>query len=159
MSDMLVRLYDLPPLEPAVERVRGHDLYIRRAEPWDRRKVIEFARREFSENWADEVQMAFGQHPISLFVCDDSAGEIVGFAAYNCTLKDFFGPEGVLEAERGKGIGAALLLCCLYALKAEGYGYAVIGWAGPVDFYRKICGATVIEGSEPGVFWSLCRKR
>ena len=159
MSDLLVRLYDLPPLEPALERVRAAGLCVRRADPWDRRKVVEFTSREFSENWGDEIQMAFGHHPISMFVADDVAGEIKGFAAYHCTLLDFFGPEGVLEELRGKGVGAALLLACLHAMRSEGYGYAIIGWAGPIDFYKKICGATVIEDSEPGVFQSLCRGR
>ena len=159
MSDLLVRLYNLPPLEPALERVRAHGLWVRRAEPWDKRKVVEFACREFSANWGDEIQMAFTQHPISCWVCDDADGVIQGFAGYNCTLKDFFGPEGVLEELRGKGVGAAMLLGCLHSLRNEGYGYAVIGWAGPIDFYKKICGATVIEDSEPGVFASLCRNR
>ncbi len=34
----------------------------------------------------------------------------------------------------------------------KGYAYAVIGWAGPTEFYEKTVGATIIEGSEPGIF-------
>jgi hypothetical protein len=37
-------------------------------------------------------------------------------------------------------------------MKAEGYAYAVIGWAGPQEFYARLVGATVIEGSEPGIY-------
>jgi GNAT superfamily N-acetyltransferase len=158
MADMLVRLWNLPPLESALERVRAHGLWVRRAEPWDRRKVVEFATQQFSANWGDEIQMAFGHHPLSLFVADDAEGSIQGFAAYHCTRLDYFGPEGVLEELRGKGLGAALLLSCLWAMSYEGYSYAIIGWAGPVEFYQKICGATVIEDSEPGTFWTLRRK-
>lgn len=77
---------------------------------------------------------------------------MLGFACYDATVKGFFGPTGVEKTERGKGIGAALLMLCLYAMKEEGYGYGIIGSAGPVDFYKKICGATVIEGSSPGVY-------
>ncbi len=44
---------------------------------------------------------------------------------------------------------------CLEAMRDEGYGYAVIGSAGPVNFYNKCCGATVIEGSIPGIYASL----
>ena len=51
-----------------------------------------------------------------------------------------------------QGIGKALLLACLNAMKEEGYGYGIIGSAGPVKFYEKTCGATVIEGSDPGVY-------
>ena len=37
-------------------------------------------------------------------------------------------------------------------MKAEGYGYAIIGWVGPAEFYAKVSGATVIEDSEPGIY-------
>ena len=40
-------------------------------------------------------------------------------------------------------------------LRDEGYGYAIIGSAGPVDFYNKCVGATVIEGSVPGIYANL----
>ena len=53
---------------------------------------------------------------------------------------------------RGRGIGKALVLAALHAMRAEGYAYAIIGWASSVDFYRKAVGATVIEGSEPGIY-------
>ena len=56
------------------------------------------------------------------------------------------------ESLRGKGAGAALLLACLHDMATLGYGYAVIGGAGPVAFYEKVCGATVIEGSVPGIY-------
>ncbi len=156
MADLLVRLYNLPPLEPALARVAEQGLVARRAEPWERRKVLQFVAEQFSENWADEVRTAYARHPIPVYVADDG-GEIVGFAAFHTTRLNFFGPEGVREDYRGRGLGAALLLCCLWAMQHEGYGYAVIGWAGPVEFYRKCCGATVIEDSEPGVYWTLKR--
>jgi GNAT superfamily N-acetyltransferase len=140
-----------------LEAVRAQGLIVRRAEPWERRTVLGFVAEQFGENWADEVRMGYARQPASIFVADD-AGEIVGFAAYHTTRLDFFGPEGVREDYRGKGLGAALLLSCLWALHGEGYGYAIIGWAGPVEFYRKCCGATVIEDSEPGVYWTLARK-
>jgi hypothetical protein len=41
------------------------------------------------------------------------------------------------------------------AMRDEGYGYAIIGSAGPVDFYNKMSGATVIEGSVPGIYKDL----
>ena len=67
-------------------------------------------------------------------------------------MRGFFGPTGVDPAYRGKGIGKALLLKCLEAMRNEGYGYAVIGGAGPVNFYEKCCGATVILWCGLGVF-------
>jgi hypothetical protein len=34
----------------------------------------------------------------------------------------------------------------------DNYAYAIIGWAGPVEWYRKVVGATIIPDSEPGPF-------
>ncbi|MEX0750197.1 MAG: hypothetical protein WD359_05250 [Dehalococcoidia bacterium] len=36
-----------------------------------------------------------------------------------------------------------------------GYAYAIIGGVGPAEFYAKVCGATVIENSDPGVYGAL----
>jgi predicted N-acetyltransferase YhbS len=82
----------------------------------------------------------------------NGAGQLVGFGCYNATRKGMFGPEGVKPDHRGQHIGEALLLGCLHAMVHEGYAYAVIGWAGPKEFYAKAVGATLIEGSEPGVY-------
>ncbi len=57
-------------------------------------------------------------------------------------MKGFFGPTGVDESARGKGIGHALLLKTLLDMRDQGYGYAIIGGAGPVDFYQRSVGAT-----------------
>ncbi|WP_230977608.1 hypothetical protein [Treponema vincentii] len=42
-----------------------------------------------------------------------------------------------MEDEQGKGIGKALLLASLHALRNEGYAYAIIGGVGPEVFYQK----------------------
>ena len=78
--------------------------------------------------------------------------EIVGFAAYECTRRGFFGPTGVVSTAQGKGIGKALLLASLWALREMGYVYAIIGAAGPVRFYQKTVGAIIIPDSEPGIY-------
>ena len=62
------------------------------------------------------------------------------------------GPELVHPEWRGRGVGHALLLVTLEAMRAQGYAYAIIGWASSVDFYRKAVGATVIDGSRQGIY-------
>jgi len=57
-----------------------------------------------------------------------------------------------LEDEQGKGIGKALLLASLHALRNEGYAYAIIGGVGPESFYQKTVGAVLIDGSTPGIY-------
>ena len=46
----------------------------------------------------------------------------------------------MLDSEQGKGIGKALLLRCLHALRAEGYAYAIIGGVGAGGLLRKVRG-------------------
>ncbi len=83
--------------------------------------------------------------------------EIVGFAAYECTRRGFFGPTGVIESVQGRGIGKALLLACLWGLREMGYVYGIIGRAGPIEFYQKTVGAIVIRDSEPGIYMNLLK--
>ena len=54
--------------------------------------------------------------------------------------------------EQGGGIGRALLLRSLAAMRAEGYAYAVIGGVGPQEFYKKCGGAMLIPDSVPGIY-------
>jgi GNAT superfamily N-acetyltransferase len=152
MSDLLVRLYALPPLAPAVAAVETHGIEVRRALATERPQVVTFARAHGSEAWAAECEASFARLPIACFVAVERTDTLIGFACYEATCRDFFGPELVLESFRGRGVGKALLLAALHAMRAEGYAYAIIGWAASVDFYRDAVGATVIEGSTPGIY-------
>jgi len=144
---MLVSLVRLPSITPLLEKLRGEGVTVRRPNPWEQTVLREFIEAHFSKGWADETSVAFSRQPVTCFVALHEE-EIVGFAAYECTRKGYFGPTGVAEEYRGKGIGKALLLASLYGLQDLGYTYAVIGGAGPVGFYRKAVGAMVIPIDE-----------
>lgn len=152
---MLVRLNALP--DPAVERERlaAAGVLCRKAESFERDAVLGFVRVAFP-HWADEVAAAFARVPPNLFVATER-GAVTGFAAYNATRPNFFGPTGVGESHRGRGIGRVLLLQCLYALAAEGYAYAIIGGVGPARFYEETVGATLIPDSDPGIYHDMLR--
>lgn len=140
--DMLINLNQLPPI-PSVKNAR-----IVRVLPPDHVALMEFVQRHFGDGWASECRQAIAQQPNACFAAT-CGGRVVGFACYNATAKGFFGPIGVDPAERGCGIGKALLLYCLHAMAWDGYGYAVIGWCdGAADFYRSV-GAVEIPGSAP----------
>ena len=83
--------------------------------------------------------------------------KITGFACYEATCKNFFGPTGVSEDSRGKGIGKALFLSCMHAMEMQGYAYAIIGSAGPKDFYIKNAGAIEIPDSSPGIYKGMLK--
>ena len=150
MQDMLVRLYDLPSLEDALEAASGQGVTIRPALTIEKPQVVEWMQSHFPV-WVAEAEAAFCRSPVSCFLAVRGR-ELLGFACYDATCRNFFGPTGVLEQERGRGLGRALLLAVLHAQRGQGYAYSIIGGVGPAEFYSKTVGAVLIEGSTPGVY-------
>jgi GNAT superfamily N-acetyltransferase len=156
MPDLLVNLLNLPPLEPLVAELGTQGVRIRRAQPFEISRVREFIGQNFSIAWADETSVGFAHKPVSVYIATRD-GAVIGFAGYECTRRSFFGPAGVIENERGRGIGKALLIASLWGLRELGYVYGIIGAAGPVEFYQQTVGAIVIADSEPGIYSDLLR--
>lgn len=152
--DMLVRLYSLPPLEPAVKRLDSNGIVIKRAIAPEKGAVSKWVGKNFGSGWASECETAFSNHPVSCMIAI-TGGNICGFACYEATCRDFFGPTGVDAAMRGKGVGSALLLSCMHAMAAQGYAYAIIGGVGPQEFYRKAVHAAVIADSDQGIYKNM----
>jgi GNAT superfamily N-acetyltransferase len=153
MSDLLVRLYDLPQ-DSGRKLPKG--VTVRRALAPERRLVTGWIGRTFSDFWANECEVAMSAQPIMTWIATRD-GHVVGFACADATAKGFFGPTGVAEDERGQGIGEALLMAALRGLREAGYAYAIIGGAGPVDFYRKRLDVMKIRGSAPGIYRGMLR--
>jgi len=148
MPDMIVNLYDRPASN-RISDVAADGVKIKRALPPDYPQILEFIRKNFDEGWASECTYALYRDPPSCFIAAKD-GIIVGFACHDATARGFFGPTGVAENMRGKGIGAALLHRTLDAMQEAGYGYAIIGWVGDaLGFYQKEVGATSIENWTP----------
>lgn len=156
MPDMLVKLYELPDLAPAVARCTAAGVTIRRGLAPEKHVVLAWIGAEFGMGWVSETDVAFSRQPVACYIAVE-AERVIGFGCYDATARGVFGPTGVTEAARGKGVGAALLLACLHDMRAQGYAYAVIGGAGPTEFYTKICGATPIPDSWPGMYRGLLR--
>ncbi|MCS6914157.1 MAG: GNAT family N-acetyltransferase [Myxococcales bacterium] len=113
--------------------------------------VLDLVGTHFSPVWALEVARALGrQGGLELpegpgvhaaFVRN---GEPVAFAAHDGNNRGlgWFGPMGTHIQHRGQGLGEVLLLACLLDVVSRPEG-GVIAWVGPVDFYRRACGAAV----------------
>lgn len=151
MIDMLVRLYDLPDSAGWYRSAEQNGIILRRARAFEKHTVAAFARDHFSPKWGSEVEVALSRQPVACFIATREK-EILGFACYDTTMRGFFGPTGVLESARGLGLGKALLLKSLEALRDLGHAYAIIGGVGPREFYAKTVGAIEIPGSDPGVY-------
>src|SRR6185436_2576758 len=156
MPDLLVNLLKLPPLEPLLAQLDAAGIKVRRGQPFEITPVRQFIENKFSISWADEVSVGFANKPVIVFIAT-RAGQVVGFAGFECTRKSFFGPTGVGEAERKRGVGKALLIAALWGLRELGYVYGIIGHAGPVEFYQETVGAIVIPDSDPGIYTDLLK--
>jgi GNAT superfamily N-acetyltransferase len=152
---MLVRLWELPPLEPALAACARDGVTVRRALAPEKPLVLDWIGRHFAA-WTAEADVAFARLPVACFVAVRQ-GALVGFACHDAIAPDFFGPTGVAGEARGRGIGRALALAALHALKAQGYAYAIVGGVGPAAFYEKAFGATAIAGSTPGIYGGMLR--
>ncbi len=152
VADLLVKLYKLEDKIKNLDKLEEDNIRIVRALALDKSRIMDFIKTEFEINWANEFERALYNDPASCFIAIKDK-EVVGFACYDTTGKGFFGPTGVSEKVRGKGVGTVLLLKCLLDMRDMGYGYAIIGGASDaIEFYSKVVGATIIPDSYPGIY-------
>ena len=156
--DMLIKLNEAGSSAASVGA--AHGLTVRKAIAPEHDLVATWIAQHFSAGWASEARAAFANRPASLFIATrdgPAAPSLVGFCCYDTTARGFVGPVGVLADARRSGIGAALLHACLADMRSLGYAYAVAGYVGEPEFFRRAAGATEIEGSTPGVYRGMLR--
>ncbi len=152
--DMLVKLYTVQEDEALLKRLKEDGILIKRALPTDLTPVRQFALEHFSQGWADEAAVSMVNNGCFIAVKDQ---KIQGFACIEA-MRGYFGPIGVAEAMRGLGVGRALLLRGLCAMREMGYAYAIIGWVDDaLMFYKKTVNAIEIADSFPGQYQNLAR--
>jgi GNAT superfamily N-acetyltransferase len=152
--DMLVKLYDLPDDAAVLAVAEAGGTLIRRPMAYEKEKVLGFVDETFGQTargWRSECDVAFAHSPISCYI-GVAQNRIIAFACYNVTGKGMFGPVGVAEESRTQGIGRAVLLRCLTAMRDDGYAYAVVGHVGSAAFFERSVGAIAISGSSPGFY-------
>jgi GNAT superfamily N-acetyltransferase len=163
MADMLVKLYNLPDARPLLARLEKQNIWVYRDNASNKPLVVNWVREYFNDSWANGCEAAYNNRPPTNWIAverqpapenpsspyDMPAERLLGFACSDAGYRGIFGPTGVREDCRGRGIGAALLLACLYGMASDGYPYAVIHWVGPAAFYERVAGAVLIPDSEP----------
>ena len=145
MPDLLVNLLKLPATRRSarIQRRRAQPLrYLASAGLW--RKIFPRAGQTRSRSVLRD-----NRSPFYIATIDR---EIAGFAAYECTRRGFFGPTGVVDSARGKGIGKALLLASLWGAARDGVRLRHHRRRGSGRFYQKTVGAIIIPDSEPGIY-------
>lgn len=151
MFDMLVNLMHLPDISEDERKLGKRGIRVFRGIGPDRTKIVDWVRKHDGESAASECDCSFSRNAPTCYVavCYD---QMIGFACYDATAPDFFGPMMVLSEYRGLGIGRILLLRALNSMRENGYVYAVIGGVGPAEFYEKCVHAVKIKDSTPGIY-------
>jgi GNAT superfamily N-acetyltransferase len=115
--------------------------------------AVEAFCHEHFPQWVPELARGI-EHGCCHAATDDATGAVLGFAAHSVNRAGWFGPTGVSEAARGRGLGGALLAACCRDLELAEYRDCEIAWIGPIAFYAKTAGATVSR-----VFRTAARRR
>ncbi|MEM1296932.1 MAG: GNAT family N-acetyltransferase [Verrucomicrobiota bacterium] len=152
MTDLLVKLYDLPEI-PAVDGCE-----IRRALTPERGVAMSWVQTHFTPGWAQEVASSFSTQPVRCFLAIEK-DQLLGFSCFNTTFQGFFGPIGVRKEARGRGIGTALTIRALHAMHEEGFAYGIIGATKAEEYYQQILGAIPIPDSWPGAYRGMLDTR
>lgn len=97
-------------------------------------ELIGFANSRFNPDWGRAIRDGLSGR-LTLDQCriaTNPTGSIVGFALYGAYdgMLERFGPFGVDEGERGKGLGKILLHETLFAMKSRGLHGAWFLWTG-----------------------------
>ena len=153
MADMLVKLFHLSSPIELENALLSEGIRIKRALAPDKSKIEEFAKTCTNEDYSDEVSIALTNIPATCYIATKGK-KIVGFACFEVTAKNFFGPMAVLEEYRKKGIGKVLLLKSLVSMREMGYAYAIIGWPAKsaIPFYEKSVDAFLIDETSSGLY-------
>ena len=130
-------------LEEQLRRCRERGYRCERLTSGEIGELQSVVREHFSEGWAFELGLAATRRPSAVHIArHGEGGDIAAFAAHDGNNGGLgcFGPTGTLEAHRGKGLAATLLLACLLDVKAAQHSFCEVAWIGPRAFYDKVAG-------------------
>jgi mycothiol synthase len=104
--------------------------------------LLDFARKEFPGDWVRVVRetagkIVAGESPGRLIAALDR-GQVVGFSHYE---NERFGPIGVAQSQRGRGIGQVLMYATLGLQREAGFRAAWFLWSDDKTAERIYTGA------------------
>ena len=146
MTDMLVKLFQLPLNGFITPDLRREGIEIRRAMVYEKSSVVKWVEDRFGAVWGQESEAGFCFQPVRCLIALHRE-TLIGFACHDVTYPNFFGPLGVDRNYRRQGVGRGLLLAALAAMAARGYAYGIIGNAGVPEFFSAVAGAVAIDDS------------
>lgn len=132
--DKLLFDYEMPAdVHTLRNDLRRQDVHFHPITPAYFTRVLDFTEREFYSDWTRSIReaLAAGLPAERVWICRE--GEtVLGFAmfgAYDGNLERF-GPFGVADSQRGRGLGKVLLYLVLEEMKRSGGHSAWFLWTG-----------------------------
>lgn len=140
MKASLTGYRSAPAISSTTAGLKSAGVLIRLVEPGDILPLLEFLVDHF-EHWrpdaASVLSELYGSNPrsVTMHVALDQ-GQIIGYAQ---SRSERFGPFGVDQAFRGRGVGAVLLSSTLLAMRAQGFHCAWFLWTSDraAKLYRE----------------------
>ncbi|MDE2125658.1 MAG: GNAT family N-acetyltransferase [Armatimonadetes bacterium] len=139
MSISLPMGWQIPPFANQLSiDLQRQGIHVHPVEPHQLSALLHFLRAEFPGPWQAQVRgavrdiLAQRRHGSDLLAAS-RGDEILGFA--HC-FRERFGPFGVAQAERGKGIGITLLARMLQHIQARGGRHAWFMWSDDASAAR-----------------------
>ena len=120
MADMLVKLFNISMPVNEEEKLLENGIRIKRALATDRSKIIEYSKTCGGQDYSDEVRAAFANNPITCYIAAKDK-ELIGFACFEATAKNFFGPMAVSEESH---------LSCITVFRNSSLKIVIMGSSG-----------------------------
>ena len=133
--DRLLADYRVPMRQTRdLVRLEAEGYQLATATDCDLTEVLRLAGDHFNPDWERAIREAVvqGMPAENISIVRDPNGALVGWAMHGTYegIVDRFGPFGVLDSQRGKGLGRVLLHHCLTHMKASGAHSAWFLWTG-----------------------------
>lgn len=131
-----------PDVRQKVERLKEEGIMFRRFTFEDGEKLLDFVGREFDAGWVRNVREAMkkGEAERTILIAVDKDSRVVGYCMRKIDGRDArFGPIGVAEALRSKGLGGILLELQMAEMKKQGIYHMYFLWThgAAMRFYER----------------------
>lgn len=143
---MSVDLLDFEPIEEyytTTTSLNEEGVFIEYFQREYTHKLLSFLETEFPGDWASVIRERIRKK------CDPSdiviarrGDDVVGYCQVD---GEHFGPFGVHNSLRGKGVGTVLIIKAMLYAKQKGIRHLWLAWTGAVDFYSRKAGFKVIR--------------
>jgi mycothiol synthase len=146
---MQAPLWDLNVPQWVLERrstLEADGVRFRAYEPELTLPLLEFAAREFMGDWVRVVRETAARilagEPADRLIAAVENGQVVGFCHHD---NERFGPIGVAQSQRGRGVGQVLMYEALSAMRQKGFRTAWFLWSDDKTAQRLYDAAGFVE--------------